>query len=83
MYYLCWSHFYKGTQGLIFVVQSNDLERIEEVAEKLQLPLSDEAMRGVPVLVYANKMDLPGALTTTQISEHLGLSSLHDRRWHI
>ena len=36
--------------------------------------LCDESMRGVPVLVYANKMDLPNSMTVPQISESLGLT---------
>ena len=78
-----WQHYFTGTQGLIYVVDSNDESRIAESAESLHSVLNDEAMRGVPVLVYANKMDLPNALTVPQISERLGLVSLRDRRWQV
>ena len=40
-------------------------------------------MRGVPVLIYANKMDLPGALSVPQISDRLGLPTLRDRKWQV
>ena len=78
-----WQHYFTGTQGLIYVVDSNDEGRITESAENLHKVLSDENMRGVPVLVYANKMDLPHALTVPQISERLGLVNLRDRRWQV
>ena len=31
-----WRHYFENTQGLIFVVDSNDRERIQEGAEELQ-----------------------------------------------
>ena len=78
-----WQHYFDNTQGLIYVVDSNDADRIQESAESLHMILNDEAMRGVPVLVYANKMDLPNALTVPQISERLGLLNLRDRKWQV
>ena len=78
-----WQHYFTNTQGLIYVVDSNDEDRIAESAEHFHKVLSDENMRGVPVLVYANKMDLPNALTVPQISERFGLVNLRDRRWQV
>ena len=78
-----WQHYFTNTQGLIYVVDSNDEDRIVESAEHFHKVLSDENMRGVPVLVYANKMDLPNALTVPQISERFGLVNLRDRRWQV
>ncbi|XP_042689103.1 ADP-ribosylation factor 5 [Centrocercus urophasianus] len=31
-----WRHYFQNTQGLIFVVDSNDRERVQESAEELQ-----------------------------------------------
>jgi len=69
-----WQHYFENTQGLIYVVDSSDRDRIAESAEALAMILSDESMSGVPVLVYANKMDLPNSMTVPQISESLGLT---------
>ena len=69
-----WQHYFENTQGLIYVVDSSDRDRIAESAEALAMILSDESMRGVPVLVYANKMDLPNSMTVPQISDSLGLT---------
>ena len=63
------------------MVDSNDSGRLEEARESLFYILNDESMRDVPVLVYANKMDLPNALTVPQLSERLGLMTLRDRKW--
>ena len=74
-----WSNYLDNTQGLIYVVDSNDAERIAESAEALQMIISDESMNGVPILVYANKMDLPNAMSVPQISEQLGLTQMRGR----
>ncbi|XP_017287018.1 ADP-ribosylation factor 1 [Kryptolebias marmoratus] len=69
-----WRHYYTNTQGLIFVVDSNDPERIKEAADELHMMLEEDELRGVSVLVFANKQDLPRAMSVSDISEALGLS---------
>ena len=48
--------------GLIFVVDSSDRARIDEAKEELFGIVKSDQMRGVPVVVIANKQDLPGKL---------------------
>eukprot|EP00931_Biecheleriopsis_adriatica_P093769 TRINITY_DN6748_c0_g1_i1.p1 TRINITY_DN6748_c0_g1~~TRINITY_DN6748_c0_g1_i1.p1 ORF type:complete len:549 (+),score=106.15 TRINITY_DN6748_c0_g1_i1:48-1649(+) len=69
-----WRHYYEGTNGLIFVVDSNDRERVELAREELHSILREDAMQGVVLLVFANKQDLPDALTTEELSKELQLS---------
>ena len=45
--------------------------------------LEEEELCGVPLLVLANKQDLPSAANEAQISDALGLTSLRDRPWSI
>lgn len=45
--------------GLIYVVDSSDRERIAESSDELFGILDSDEMRGVPVVVIANKQDLP------------------------
>ena len=52
---LLWKHYYTNTQGLIFVVDSNDRERIGEARDELQKMLGEEELRDAVLLVYANK----------------------------
>ena len=40
-------------------------------------------MVGVPLLVYANKQDLVGALTADDLAEALNLFTIRDRPWQI
>jgi ADP-ribosylation factor protein 1 len=78
-----WRHYYQNTQGLIFVVDSNDRERIQEAADELQKMLSEDELRDAVLLVFANKQDLPNAMPVAELQEKLGLSSLRYRKWYI
>lgn len=55
-----WRHYYTGTQGLVFVVDSQDRERIDEAKQELHRILTDREMKECLLLVFANKQDLPG-----------------------
>ena len=80
---LLWRHYYTNTQGLIYVVDSNDRERIEENREELHKMLAEEELRDAVLLVFANKQDLPGALTCPEITDKLGLHTIRGRTWFI
>merc|ERR1712025_1551184 len=54
-----WRYYYANTQGLIFVVDSSDHDRIEDAREELHQMLGEDEMRDAAVLVFANKQDLP------------------------
>lgn len=54
-----WQHYYQNADGLIFVVDSSDLERIDEAREELHGILSWPDMANVPIVIIANKQDLP------------------------
>jgi ADP-ribosylation factor protein 1 len=54
-----WRHYFQNTQGIIFVVDSNDRDRIIEAREELQRMLNEDELRDAILLVFANKQDLP------------------------
>ncbi len=68
-----WRHYYNGTQGLIFVVDSSDRERIDEARDELHKALSEVELEKVKILVLANKQDLPQAMPAAEVSEKLAL----------
>jgi len=78
-----WRHYFVNTQGLIFVVDSNDRERINEAKEELQKMLEEDELRDAVLLVFANKQDLPNAMSVSQVQEQLGLHNLRSRSWYI
>lgn len=78
-----WRHYFSGTDGLIFVVDSQDRERAPRAAQEFRAIINDPMMRGAAILVFANKQDGPGALTPAEVCEALGLPELRGRRWHV
>merc|ERR1711861_103129 len=78
-----WRHYFQNTQGLIFVVDSNDRERVSEAREELGRMLAEDELRDAVLLVFANKQDLPNSMRAPEITDKLGLHSLRNRTWYI
>ena len=78
-----WRHYFQNTQGLIFVVDSNDRERIGEARDELMRMLAEDELREAVLLIFANKQDLPNAMNAAEITDKLGLHSLRNRNWYI
>ncbi|KAL2906337.1 ADP-ribosylation factor 2 [Bienertia sinuspersici] len=78
-----WRHYFQNTQGLIFVVDSNDRDRILEARDELHRMISEDELRDATLLVFANKQDLPTSMPVAEITDKLGLHSLRRRRWYI
>merc|ERR1712224_1001501 len=75
-----WRHYYQNTKGLVFVIDSSDRDRIEDAREELFKMLADEEMAEAVVLVFANKQDLPHAMSSHEVADKLGLHSLKNRQ---
>ena len=69
--------------GLIFVVDSSDLERMSEARQELFSVLESVEMERVPVVVIANKQDLPRALKAHEIAQQLSLLQHKANPWHV
>uniref|UniRef100_A0A8D0BPE5 ADP-ribosylation factor 6 n=1 Tax=Salvator merianae TaxID=96440 RepID=A0A8D0BPE5_SALMN len=78
-----WRHYYTGTQGLIFVVDCADRDRIDEARQELHRIINDREMRDAIILIFANKQDLPDAMKPHEIQEKLGLTRIRDRNWYV
>ena len=78
-----WQHYFDNSQGVMFVVDSADRDRIDEVKETLDRLMCDESLAGVPLLVFANKQDLPQAMSVPELTERLHLSAIRDRQWFV
>merc|ERR1712072_871371 len=81
-----WRHYYQGTQGLIFVIDSSDRDRIEDARDELLKMLADDEMKDAVLLVFANKQDLPNAMSTSEVADKLALHSApacRGRQWFI
>ena len=67
-------------------MDSNDRERIGEARDELVRMLAEEELRDATVLVFANKQDLPNAMSASEVSNKLGLDTTQicrNRTWFI
>lgn len=82
-----WRHYYAVTDAIIWVVDSNDTDRLDtgdnSAAAELSRLMAEEELRDTLLLVLANKQDLPHAVSVAEITERLRLRDLRSRQWHI
>jgi Arf/Sar family protein len=78
-----WRHYFQNTNGVIFVVDSNDRDRVGQARDELQKMLSEDELRNAVLLVFANKQDMANAMSTSEVQEKLALHNLRQRTWYI
>ncbi|XP_076018053.1 ADP-ribosylation factor-like protein 6 [Genypterus blacodes] len=80
-----WEHYYKESHAIIFVIDSGDELRTVVAKEELYTLLNHEDIqnRRIPVLFFANKMDLRDAMSSVKVSQLLCLENIKDKPWHI
>jgi len=80
---LLWRHYFQNTDGVIFVVDSSDRERVDDAARELQSMMQEDELKDALLLVFANKQDLPHSMQVSELSDKLGLDQLKNRRWYV
>merc|ERR1712034_24837 len=82
-----WKHYYNNTAGIIFVVDSADRDRIgqgdDSAHNGLHKICQEDGLHHIPLLIFANKQDLPGALTVDEISQELELHKIRNKEWYV
>jgi|TARA_B110000208_G_scaffold140725_1_gene169808 small GTP-binding protein len=78
-----WRHYYENVDAVIYIVDSNDRDRIEMAQKELQKVLDDDNLRDASVLVYGNKQDLPNSMDTSEMVERMGMRTMRGRDWHV
>jgi ADP-ribosylation factor-like protein 1 len=78
-----WRCYYPNTNAVIYVVDSADKDRIDMAKQEMNAMLHESDLRGVPLLVFANKQDIAGAMTEGEVGETLGLAEIKNRQWRI
>ncbi|CAK0868875.1 unnamed protein product [Prorocentrum cordatum] len=74
--------FYKGVCGIIFVVDSSSADRMAPAREELEKILRVDDVGDSPLLIFANKQDLPCSMTSAEVTDALGLKTLN-RQWRV
>ena len=78
-----WRNYFEATDGLVWVVDSTDRKRLQDCKDELAVLLKEDRLAGATLLVFANKQDLAGAMTSTEIKEFLELDKIQTRHWSI
>jgi len=78
-----WRHYLANTQAVVYIIDSNDSERMQEAHDELHKMLDEPELNEAVLLVLANKQDLPNAKSVAEVTDKLGLHSLRNRRWYI
>eukprot|EP00997_Jenningsia_sp_PLL12_P008040 NODE_4757_length_629_cov_112.275862_g4093_i0.p1 GENE.NODE_4757_length_629_cov_112.275862_g4093_i0~~NODE_4757_length_629_cov_112.275862_g4093_i0.p1 ORF type:complete len:194 (+),score=6.55 NODE_4757_length_629_cov_112.275862_g4093_i0:22-582(+) len=78
-----WRSYYTDSQAVIFVIDSTDQDKMDTVKEEFLKLMEEDELSGIPVMVLANKQDLPDACNEAEISAKLGLDTIKTRQWAI
>jgi small GTP-binding protein len=63
--------YYPGTEGMIFVVDSSDIDKLDDALAEFAMMIQDEELKNSVFLLLANKQDLPGALSLDVIRDKI------------
>jgi len=78
-----WPHYYEQTDGVVFVIDSNDRDRLPMVKEELHALMSHKELNETPFLILANKQDLPNAIRRDDLKKFLELENVTWLKWHV
>ncbi len=82
-----WKHYYDGANAIIWVLDSNDRDRIDIAKSELERVLKEPMLAGASLLVLCNKQDLPNRLAPSQVVDLLGLRTngelTRGRKWFV
>ncbi|KAL0984181.1 hypothetical protein UPYG_G00138210 [Umbra pygmaea] len=77
-----WKSYTRRTDGMVFVVDSTETERMEEAKVELHKITRTSENQGVPILVLANKQDLTSALCASDVEKVLAVHELNATTLH-
>ncbi|VDK58621.1 unnamed protein product [Anisakis simplex] len=78
-----WRNYFEQTDGVIWVIDSVDIDRMDDCKRELEKLLVEERLIGASLLILANKQDLPSSASKQQIEELLELSKLETHHWRV
>ena len=68
-----WKNYIFNMDGIIFLIDTTDRERLELVKEEIDKLLENPDLFDTPICILANKIDLPGSTSEEELREYLGL----------
>jgi ADP-ribosylation factor protein 1 len=76
-----WHHYFENCNAVVFVIDSLDKDRLWCAKDEIDTLLAHPFLNNIPFLFFANKQDLPRALTGDQLTSKLGLLRIRGRQW--
>ncbi|KAM9477932.1 small COPII coat GTPase SAR1A isoform 2-T3 [Clarias gariepinus] len=68
-----WKNYLPAINGIVYLVDCADHERLNEAKVELDALLTDETISNVPILILGNKIDRPGAISEDALRVTFGL----------
>ncbi|XP_049849028.1 ADP-ribosylation factor-like protein 2 [Schistocerca gregaria] len=68
-----WRNYFEQTDGVVWVVDSSDEDRLEDCKQEFDKLLRKEKLMDATLLILSNKNDLLSSKSVDEISAHLGL----------
>lgn len=78
-----WRCYYSNTDAIIYVVDSMDRDRIGISKQELVSMLEEDELKKAVLCIFANKQDIEGSMTVTEVANALGLAAIKNRRYQI
>ncbi|XP_076077603.1 small COPII coat GTPase SAR1-like isoform X2 [Mytilus galloprovincialis] len=69
-----WRTYFPAVDGIVFMVDGCDIERLPEAREEITGILTDEIVSDVPILILGNKIDRHGCYGKEQLIQELGIN---------
>jgi len=77
-----WRHYYDGCNGIIFVVDSSDKTRMGTAKNEIAKICEEVALRDAKILIFANKQDMPHALSASELTNALEMRN-YKQEWYV
>ncbi|KAH9905068.1 GTP-binding protein [Epithele typhae] len=78
-----WRNYFEQTDALVWVVDSGDRMRMQDCKEELHSLLQEDRLAGASLLIFANKQDIQGSMSSAEIRDALDLPSIKSHQWKI
>ncbi|TKV95756.1 hypothetical protein SEVIR_9G383000v4 [Setaria viridis] len=74
-----WEKYYEEAHAIMFVIDAATASSFEDAKSALEKVIRHEHLRGAPLLIVANKQDLPGVINDEELAKFLNFKELDDR----
>ena len=75
-----WRHYFPNTNGIIFVIDSSDKQRINEAKKEIDYLMQHDDLKECPQLIFANKLD-QNVMSVAEVIDKLELQNIRGREW--